>query len=293
MVLHISEKDKLVTMSFPRQLILFVALGLGLVGCIACGAAAIILWSASARLRHTTESVFERVDNSLVVIQERTKRTQDRVQASAITTEDIAASLKEWSKREAAQQLAEQLNLAEKSDKLRLVMQQADGWLELSASSAESVQQALSIVSALGAQIDTGIIDRAIDEIASLRVQLTEATDFVEKIQEQTTATLRDETLEERIPRAVQLTVRVIATLSSVDARLEKFATRLLETQKNLQALKIKTIRWIWVVTIAVAIMVAWMAAGQFALSWLVWKSLRFAQPTNREGRQSDLGATG
>ena len=293
MVLHISEKDKLVTMSFPRQPILFVALGLGLVGCIACGAAAIILWSASARLRHTTESVFERVDNSLVVIQERTKRTQDRVQASAITTEDIAASLKEWSKREAAQQLAEQLNLAEKSDKLRLVMQQADGWLELSASSAESVQQALSIVSALGAQIDTGIIDRAIDEIASLRVQLTEATDFVEKIQEQTTSTLRDETLEERIPRAVQLTVRVIATLSSVDARLEKFATRLLETQKNLQALKIKTIRWIWVVTIAVAIMVAWMAAGQFALSWLVWKSLRFAQSTNREGRQSDLGATG
>jgi hypothetical protein len=267
-------------MSFPRQLILFVALGLGLVGCIACVAGAIVLWSASARLRHTTETVFDRAGNSLVVIQERTKRTQDRVQASAITTEDIAASLKEWSKREAAQQLAEQLNLAEKSDKLRLVMQQADDWLELSASSAESVQQALSIVSALGAQIDTGIIDRVIDEIASLRVQLTEATDFVEKIQEQTTATLRDETLEERIPRALQLTVRVIATLSSVDSRLEKFATRLLETQKNLQVLKIKTIRWIWVVTITVAILVAWMAAGQFALSWFVWKSLRFSRTT-------------
>jgi hypothetical protein len=260
-------------MSFPRQLILFVALGLGLVGCIACGAAAIVLWSASARLRHTTGSVFERVDNSLVVIQERAKRTQDRVQASAITTEEIATSLKEWSKREAAQQFAEQLNLAEKSDKLRLAMQQADGWLELSASSAESVQQALSIVSALGAQIDTGIIDRVIDEISSLQVQLAQATEFVEKIQEQTAATLGDETLEERIPRAVQLTVRVIATLSSVESRLEKFATRLLETQKNLQALKIKTIRWIWVVTIAVAILVAWMAAGQVALSYLAWRS--------------------
>ena len=280
-------------MTFPRQMILFVALGLGLVGCIACSAAAIILWSASARLRHTTESVFERGDNSLVVIQDRVKRTQDRVQASAITTEEIATSLKERSKREAAQQLAEQLNLAEKSDKLRLVMQQADDWLELSASSAESVQQALSIVSALGAQIDTGIIDRVIDEIASLQVQLAEVTEFVEKIQEQTAKTLGDETLEERIPRAVQLTVRVIATLSSVDSRLEKFATRLLETQKNLQALKINTIRWIWVVTIAVAILIAWMAAGQAALSWFAWKSLRSARPTNREGRQSDLSAAG
>jgi hypothetical protein len=265
-------------MSFPRQLILFVALGLGLVGCIACGAAAIVLWSASARLRHTTESVFERVDNSLIAIQDRTKRTQDRVQASAISTDEIATSLKEWSKREAAQQIAEQLNLAEKSDKLRLAMQQADGWLELSASSAESVQQALSIVSALGAQIDTGIIDRVIDEIASLQVQLAEATEFVEKIQEQTTATLGEETPEERIPRAVQLTVRVIATLSSVDSRLEKFATRLLETQKNLQALKIKTIRWVWVVTTTTAILIAWMAAGQVALSWFAWKGLHSAR---------------
>ena len=274
-------------MSFPRQLILFVALGLGLVGCIACGAAAIVLWSVSARLRHTTESVFERVDNSLVIIQERTKRTQDRVQASAITTENIAASLKEWSKREAAQQLAERLNLAENSDKLRLAMQQADDWMELSATCAESVQQLLSIVSALGAQIDTGIIDSVIDEIASLRIQLADATEFVENIQEQTAALSNEEPREERIGRAVKLTLRVIATLSSVDSRLEKFATRLLETQKNLQALKTKTIRWIWFVTIAVAILVAWMAAGQVALSCLAWKRLRPAQPTNGDGRQS------
>jgi hypothetical protein len=274
-------------MAFPRQVILFVALGLGLVGCIACGAAAIVLWSASARLRHTTKSVFERIDNSLIVIQERAKRTQDRVQASAITTENIAAGLKEWSKREAAQQLAVQLNLAEKSDKLRLAMQQADDWMELSASCAESVQQVLLDMSALGAQIDTGIVDTVIDEIASLRVQLAEATEFVENIQEQTAALSDEEPREDRIVRAVKLTLRVIATLSSVDSRLEKFATRLLETQKNLQSLKIKTIRWIWAVTIAVAILVAWMAAGQVALSWLAWKRLRSAQPTNGEGRQS------
>jgi flagellin-like hook-associated protein FlgL len=264
-------------MSFPRPLIQFVLLGFGPVGCIACAAAIICLWSVSSRLRHTSEAVFERVDNSLVVIQERAKRTHDRVQASAITTENIAASLKEWTKREAAQQLAVQLNLAEKSDKLRLAMQQADEWMELSASSAESVQQALSFVSALGAQIDTGIVDAVIDEISALRVQLTEATEFVEKIQEQTAATLGEETLEERIPRAIQLAVRVIATLSSVDSRLEKFATRLLETQNNLQALKIKTIEWIWVVTIIITMLITWMAAGQVALSWFAWKSLRSA----------------
>ena len=138
-------------MIFRRGLILFIALAFGLAGSIVCTAAIVGLLSASAQLRHTSEAVFERVDDSLVIIQERTKRTQDRVQASAITTENIATSLKEWSKREVAEQLAVQLNLAEKSDRLRLAIQQADDWMELSSTCAESVQQLLSIVSASGA----------------------------------------------------------------------------------------------------------------------------------------------
>ena len=120
-----------------------------------------------------------------------------------------------------------------------------------------------------------------------MRVQLAEVTEFVEKIQEQTAALSDEEPREERIGRAVKLTLRVIATLNSVVSRLERFATRLLETHKNLQALKIKTIRWIWVVTIAVAILIAWMAAGQVALSWLAWKRMRSAQPTSVESRRS------
>jgi flagellin-like hook-associated protein FlgL len=231
---------------------MFAALGLGLFGFIVCMVAMIGLWSTSARLRSTTEAVFANVNDSLVVIQERAKRTQDRVKASAITTDNIASSLKEWTKRETGQQLAVRLDLAEKSDRLRFAMQQADNWLELSASSAESVQQALSMVSALGAQIDTGTIDAVIDEIASLRSQLAQAAEFVEKLQQQTAALGEEEPREERIEQAVQLTVRLIATFGSIDSRIEKFMTRLLETQKNLQALKIKTMKWIWIVTITI-----------------------------------------
>jgi hypothetical protein len=154
--------------------------------------------------------------------------------------------------------------------------------MEFSASGAESVQQALSIMCALGAQIDTGIIDRVIDEIASLRIQLAQATDFVEKLQGQTAATLGEETLEERIPRATQLAVRLIATLRSVDSRLTNFATRLSTTQKNLQALKTRTLGWIQFVTITAATLIMWMAAGQVALSYLAWRSWRSRRGTNR-----------
>jgi hypothetical protein len=267
--------DKLVYMTFRRRLIVFVALGLGLVGSIACLAAIIALWSASARLRHTIEAVFARVDDSLVVIQERAKRTQDRVKASAITTESISSDLKEWTKREAVQQLAQQMNLAEKSDNLRFAMQQADNWLELSALSAQSVQQALSLISELGAQIDTGIIDAVIEEIDSLRSQLADATKLVENLHERTAVMVEETPPEERIEQTVKLGLRVIATLGSIDSRIEKFKSRLLEAQKNSQALNIKTIKWVWVLTIVIMTLIIWMAAGQVSLSYLAWNRLR------------------
>jgi hypothetical protein len=262
-------------MKFRGRVILFATFGLGLVGSLVCVAAMIGLWSTSARLRGATEATFANIDDSLNVIQERAERTQDRVKASAITTEDIASKFKAWTKREVGQQLEVQFDLADKSDRLRLAMQQADNWLELSASSAESVQQALSMVSALGVQIDTEKFDGIIDGIASLRNQLTEATKFVEKLQQQTGEMSEEDPRGERIERAVQLTAGVIATLSSIDSRIEKFNTRLLESQKNLQALKIKTIKWIWVVTISITMLIIWMAAGQVALSCLAWRKLR------------------
>ena len=271
----IHADDKLVAMTSRRHLILYVALGLGLVGSLACIAAIIALWSASARLRHTTEVVFARVDGSLVNIQERVERTQERVKASAITTESVASSLNEWTKREAVQRLAQQVNLAEKSDNLRFAMQQADNWLELSASSAQSVQQALSLISELGVQIDTGTIDAVIEEINSLRSQLADATELVENLHDRTAAMVEETPPEERIEQAVKLGVRVIATLGSIDSRIEKFKNRLLEAQKNSQALNTKTIKWIWVVTIAIMTLIIWMAAGQVALSYLAWNRLR------------------
>ncbi len=267
--------DETLAMNFRSRLILFLAFGLGLVGAIVCAIAIIGLWSVSARLRNTTDVVFANVDDSFVVIQERAQRTQDRVKASAITTKSIASSLKDWTTREAGQRLALQIDLSEKTDRLRYAMQQADDWLELSASSAKSMQQALSMVSELGAQIDTGRIDVVIEGIDSLRNQLVETTEFIDNLQKLTVAIGEEEPREERIDQAVRLTVRVIATLSSIDSHIEKFEARLLVTQKNVQALKIKTIKWIWVVTIGVATLIIWMAAGQVALSYLAWRSLR------------------
>jgi hypothetical protein len=75
---------------------------------------------------------------------------------------------------------------------------------------------------------------------------------------------------EERIKQAAQLTLRVIASLGSLDSRLEEFAVRLSVAQNQLQGFK-TGIKWrIQVATIGVTLLIVWMAVGQLALCRLV-----------------------
>ncbi len=81
--------------------------------------------------------------------------------------------------------------------------------------------------------------------------------------------------LKERLEQAAQLAVRVAATLGTIDSRLDKFTNRLSQTQEALRKLKAKTLRRIWLATFAVMLLILWMAAGQVALAFYGWQSLR------------------
>jgi hypothetical protein len=269
-------------MTIFKRLLNLLALFLGFIGLVGCFALVVGVWIISARLSQVTENLFGKLDGSLVVVRERVAQTHDRVEASKITTEGIEKTLKDWTKREADERLALRLNAAEKTERLASTLQQADHWLEVSESSVELVQQALSMGSLAGAPMDTTSVDGLIEEIASFRSQLAEATEFVARIHERTAEASEEKSLEERIEQAVQLALRVVATLGSIDSRLEKFENRLSETQKNLQGLKTKTRRWILVVTIGITLLMVWMAAGQVALCLLAWNGLR------RTGRPPD-----
>ncbi len=275
-------------MTFRRRLLLYTVSALGLFGFIACMVAIIGLWIVSARLRSATEVVFAKIDGSLVAIQAQAERARDRVKESAISAESIAGSLREWTVREAGERIVLKVNVPEKTDRLLSVLQRADSLLELSWSSAEAVQQALITLSAIEVQIDTELVDVVIDEISALRSQLADVTSFVEKLRDETAVIGENEPPRERIEPMVQLALRAIATLSSIDSRLINFKTRLSATQKHLQALSAKTIGWIWIVSIAVTTLIIWMAAGQVSLFYLAWNGLRPARRATGSGPSND-----
>ena len=262
-------------MTLCKRVLRLLALLLGLIGIVGCVAAIVGAWLVSARLSQVTENVFETIDGSLIVVREQVAQTQERVEEAKISTEGMAETLKDWTKREAGERLAQRLNVAGTTDRLASTLQKADHWLEVSESSVELVQQALSIGSAAGAPMDTAPVDGLIEEIASLRMQLAEAAELVARIHQRTAEASEDKSLEERIEQAVQLALRVVATLSSIDSRLEKLENRLAGTQRSLQGLKTRTTRWILVVTIGITLLMVWMAAGQVALCFLARNGLR------------------
>jgi uncharacterized coiled-coil DUF342 family protein len=191
---------------------------------------------------------------------------------------DIEQSLRNWTRREASQRLALQLDAVGKVERLTSTLQQSDHLLEISESAMGLVQEMLSIRQSTSASTETASIDQLIEEIASLRNQLAEAITIVTRIRDGIADINEGKPLEERIEQAVQFALRVVATLGTLESSLQKLADRFGATQSHLRELNTDTKRWILVLTIGVTLLILWMAAGQVALCRVGWNGWRAAR---------------
>jgi flagellin-like hook-associated protein FlgL len=254
-------------MPTSKRLLRLLALSFGLLGFVGCSLALVGVWRVGARLRQATEAFFEKVETTAVVVQSRLVQTRERLDASKVTADGMAQSLKDWAGREAVERLALRLDAERRTERMASALQQGDHWLEVSGSSVELIQRALSMASSAGAPVDPTAVDAIVEEIAHLQSRLAEATDFVSRIREWTAEASGGKPLNQRIKQAAELAVRVASTLGAVDSRLDKLADRFSQFQENLRELRVKTLRRIWLGTIAVMLLVLWMGAGQVALS--------------------------
>ena len=255
-----------------KPLLSLLALSLGFLGVVVCGAGIAAVWSAGSRLSRANENVFDGIDESLVVVRNRVLGARRRVQESKITTEDVEQSLRNWTRRETSKRLESRLTVGKNAEQLALAFQQADQWLELSGVSIQSVQRALELGSSIGAPVDATLVDPMLEKLASLRGQLKRATETADGIRERAAEIAEGESVEERIDQAVQLALRLVATLGELDSHLRESAEILTETQAKAQHLKSKTHLCIVTAQIGAVLLIAWMAAGQACMGLLGWK---------------------
>ena len=156
-----------------------------------------------------------------------------------------------------------------------MTLAEADHWLEIASSSVDILQKALSLGSSCGVPLDSETVDALPQEIAALRRKLSEATEFVAGIKQRTTEPNAEESLQEPIQKALELSLRVVATLGSVDARLQEFEKELAATQTKLHDWRTRTLGWLLVATIGITLLSLWMAAGQAALFRVAQRRVR------------------
>src|SRR5262245_19275001 len=101
-----------------RRLLAVVAVALGLLGLAACAAGAYAVWKAEARLQRANDRAFALIDRGLGVVEDRVRRTQQRVEQSRITTSEITQALREWATRKAEERLAARLEIEPRAEKL-------------------------------------------------------------------------------------------------------------------------------------------------------------------------------
>ena len=245
---------------------------LGLLGVVACLAAAVVVWFAGSRLGQANEKVFDAIDKSLAVTRDRVLGAQKHVQESKITTDDVRQGLESWVRKEAAEQLVSRLAVEKRAEQLASGLRRADSWLELSGASLQGVQQLLETASSLGVSTDATNVDALLERLESVRSQLEQSSESVGAIRERMAEAAEGPTLGERISQVAQLAVRVWATLGEIDSHLGRFAEGLVERQTNARQLKRRAHLYIVAAQVSAVLLIAWMAAGQVCLWRQGWR---------------------
>ncbi len=274
-----------------RRLISLTLVLLGSLGVVTCAALIGGVWFVDARLSQGTRGAFATLDASLTRVRERVGSVRERIDNSRVTAREIQEKLAEWTQREAGEQLAERLEVAEKSKRLAEVMQRADGWLEAVARSLEFAGSALEFVNAAGVSVEAFPVAELLFEISSVRSQLHDVSDMVTDLRNRTATDDGEALPKERLDQAVKLAVRVVASSDRIETRLQRFDGKLAKAQDELKNVETRCLRWIHAGAIGMTLLCLWMLAAQLALAHHGWSGLRGGrnQQQSRTSRESQF----
>lgn len=244
-----------------------LALVFGIAGMAVCLAGAYGVWQVQSRLDRANDRVFDAVDRSLEVVQDRMPIVQQRVKESKITTDEVTGAIREWAAKKSRDRIVSELEIESRVEKLSGHLQAADLRLEASRETVRDVRVLLELAHGLGARANPASTDAVQELLVSLQDKLQQAERALDGVRK-FAAAAGDESVEDRRAQVVKLLVRIQLTLGDVDRRLDDFAARLSEAQAEAREAKARTSHFIVWGSVACYGLLVWGMAGQAALSW-------------------------
>lgn len=251
-----------------------LALVFGIAGMAGCLAGAYGVWLVESRLARANDKVFDAVDRSLEVVQDRMLIVQQRVRESKVTTTEVTEAVREWGAKKGQDRIVSQLLIESRVEKLSGHLRAADLRLEASREAVRDVRQVLEVGQGLGAKVNPASTDAVQELLVSLQDTLQQAERAVDGVRKFATPDGGDP-VEDRQAQVAKLLARVLLTLSEVERRLDDFAARLSEVRDEARQAKASTSRYIVLGSVVCYGLLAWGMAGQAALSWWGWSCSR------------------
>lgn len=252
-----------------------LSLSLGVIGLGGCIAAIVATWVFSARLVAITNEVAETTQSSIEKVEQQVTLARERVAALRLTTEEVGQALEEWGQDAVKQRIRSKVDVEAAADRVVDGLGQADQWLEIAESSGELVKNVLEMAATLNVPVDSEAIDRLLQETAELRGDLNGLVEPAEAIRDRAAKLGKNDEGDTKIKQIIQTVTRVVTTFGSIDSRLETLAQRLSALRTSAEETRQSMNTWVRLAAIAVSFLFAWMAAGQAALCYLGWTSLR------------------
>lgn len=257
-----------------KTILSWLLLILGVLGIAVCIVVMIETWMLYGRVHTATGDVFEQVDVIISQVQDRLEQSKAKTEQLKLRTDGIKQSLENWTKEEVRERVTSKLPLEDRSAQLAAGLRQADGWLELAQSSVRVASQGLNLVHASQTKTRFLQLPQLQSQITKLREELSKAIQSVENIQDWAAGAEMGEH-DSRWEQILTLSVRVLATLGTIDTGLERLTEQLSELQNEVRQVKTSALWWLRMMAIAITLLAFWMLAVQLALRSVAWKRLR------------------
>jgi chromosome segregation ATPase len=266
-------------MSLGKRLLGLILIGLGTIGMAMCLAAIAGLSIGASRLQQINSGLFRQVDQLIVQVDQRAAQVRD----AAGGTRDLVAALKLTLKKSAAELLAGRAaSLPEIENierRLASAMKRTDELVEISASTAELIEQLLATIDIIASErnVDLQNSSDLLAAIRSTRQSLANASERLADVQRRLAEIGRKRGVDVNLSEITKLSLGMVAKLDVVQAQIDLFRNRLDETKSRSAQLENRIRNWILAGQCLILLLIAWASAGQFCL---LLQGRRLLRPT-------------
>jgi capsule polysaccharide export protein KpsE/RkpR len=264
-----------------KRLLGLVLFTLGTLGFVVCLAGVAGVWIAGSRVQQVNAEMFRQADALVVQVDRRVTQARDVVGGTRELVDELKQKLRESAAELVAERVAERVASLPEIDNLerQLVsaMERADGLVQVSASTAELIEQLLATIGVIAAQrkVDLKGASELAATIRSTRESLAEASERLAEVQRILVEIRQQRDRDVNLKQIAELSFGMVAKLDLVQEQLTAFRDRLEETRSRLGQLQGTIRMWVFTAQGLISLLIGWGGAGQYCLVLQGWRILR------------------